>query len=454
MNKLFLVLPVKDETIISVFLRTYMATGISPFAPSQTHQLSINPYTLEPQLPNEIKNIANKLPDGHPWRDPDTIVLEHTNFEYYITFEDYEQKNLLLKSITKQNNPKIVRKYLEITSRYPGHRGKTNSYNFCLSCLKESLSNLGFTYYNRRHQLPGETFCWKHREPLYHGCQKCGPYPLRKFISLPGFCHCTGGITPLPVNEPPIKHSPDFLWLTDQNSFLMEKSFKPCENFSEVIMHVIENESFLVENTLKIDRIFNLIKERYSENFIKFMDINNHIKINYNSKKRGLIKSSFTNIYPLSKKTMTILSIIIIGLFFENLSDFFSYYEKKFYEIKEKNGHLCPIKTTENNNIYLTLKHFHSYKTKNLEIISRITGIDKGELARVAFATNFDAPNPEHDMRQKLTDLQLSKIKRLEEDYQRKKKNNAANQSPHYLIESSAKSYYNPLLTTPNGDYL
>lgn len=87
----------------------------------------------------------------------------------------------------------IERKYLEAQRRhvfnslYQGHK----SPRFCVQCAQEDLKGHGFSWFRRRHDIPGVDFCIVHGTALFEVDEQQG------FLRLPHEAHALGQCTPL-----------------------------------------------------------------------------------------------------------------------------------------------------------------------------------------------------------------------------------------------------------------
>ncbi|MGZ4079743.1 MAG: TniQ family protein, partial [Bacteroidia bacterium] len=203
--------PEKDETIFSVVSRFSSRFTSHDNTIIKVLTGSINNKTLLSALPGNIKHLSETVPIGHPWRNPEEIILNHSNLNYFLYFNKQYSLSDWVNRLIKHSAP--IRYEIALGLRSYKCLAKPKHPRFCHLCMNDDLYNKGFSIFRREHQLPGVLFCWKHQVLLSVGCNVCGFYPLKgKILFMAGKCYCQEGIQPL-FTEESIKKPEPLIWI-------------------------------------------------------------------------------------------------------------------------------------------------------------------------------------------------------------------------------------------------
>lgn len=113
--------------------------------------------TIITDLPTHLQYLSNMIPSVYGYT-PEYIALKHTLLPFYRLF-------LLEKTLST-----IFKAMLIYKGRYLGYLGVGRSSTIrpkylrtCPKCALEDISQLGYPYWHRTHQLPGIDVCYKHK---------------------------------------------------------------------------------------------------------------------------------------------------------------------------------------------------------------------------------------------------------------------------------------------------
>lgn len=310
----FFPVPAPGETIFSVVGRCIERLGIANqhLLPLLTGQrLSTSLFSA---LPGYLWKISSAMPDGHPWRDIQTLINSHTALAYFTYFHTEDQQASTRQLLASAGNTHPITLSLGL-SRYRVPV-QASSVKFCISCLHEQYCSLGHSYFHLAHQLPGVTHCREHGKLLAHGCLNCGTYPLRgKKLTMPGQCLCKT-FNPLLLGAD--SSNPDSaLWLARESAYLLNStapSFNRRERLREGIFHAGLCRGSLVD----YDLVANAVNERFGTEFLVSI---NHPTRDKNGRPSAWIRRSLPS-DPIDKRLSTIIGLLILGTTFDSVNAF------------------------------------------------------------------------------------------------------------------------------------
>lgn len=217
--------PAQGETVYSVFGRVRARTGLPDdcITTEFTGQPRRGNSGLFSGLPSFIPQLASKMPTGHPWRDKNIIVANHTTLPYFIYFDPGEERRTWSDKFAETSLSQPLKMSLGISNNpikaLPPHP------RYCPTCVEEDLKVLGYPYFKREHQLPGVVVCWRHGTVLANGCSLCGPYPIKgRAFSMAGQCLCAQGIVPLQFQTKLPENTETLLWIAKQSAIMVNSS--------------------------------------------------------------------------------------------------------------------------------------------------------------------------------------------------------------------------------------
>ncbi|WP_081678606.1 TnsD family Tn7-like transposition protein [Desulfocurvibacter africanus] len=218
-NTPFFPLPAPGETIYSVLFRYVTRSGLQANTAFKFLLNKRKASEILTIIPDFIVSLSQTVNRSHPWSDPINILLNHTIFNYLCNLRTNSHVDNLINRALDPSQARYVAIALGASMQ---RQPKQLTYpRYCKLCAIDDLNSLGFTYFHREHQLPSVITCWRHNEPLFIGCKKCGPYPIKGSpSSLPSTCNCSH-IDPLAItNIPPSK---PLLWLAQQSALLTDR---------------------------------------------------------------------------------------------------------------------------------------------------------------------------------------------------------------------------------------
>lgn len=310
----FFPVPAEGETVFSVVGRCIERLGIAnqhllPMLTGQKYST-----TLFSVLPGYLGTIANAMPNGHPWKDVQTLVKSHTTLPYFTYFHTEEQRasSVQLLAIAENIQPVTLGLGLPIY-RVPV---AAPSVRFCMTCLHEQYREPGHSYFLLAHQLPGVTHCWKHGELLSHGCSTCGTYPLRgKKLTMPGQCFCDS-FSAAQIES--VAGSPESaLWLARESAYLLtatDSSFDRRKRLREGVIQAGLCRGSLAD----YDRLAEAIEARFGAEFLITI---NHPTRDESGKPSAWIRRSLPS-DPSCKRLSTIVGLLVLGAAFDSVEAF------------------------------------------------------------------------------------------------------------------------------------
>lgn len=180
--------------------------------------------TLLGMLPTCLNELAQRLPECHPWTDTTYTVLNHTSLPFLTYFCGQGAKSAAIKLLTSADRALSVYGFLGL-AQYPTS-GWRRVHLWCADCIAEDVKDLGFAYYHREHQVPGVLVCWKHHVVLSCGCKVCGANPIPGCsLKMPGECLCESRATPLPIVKPSLDSMERLIWIAEQSAYILSSKW-------------------------------------------------------------------------------------------------------------------------------------------------------------------------------------------------------------------------------------
>jgi len=161
-----------DETLNSRIARYQLIAGNSSVAGTFKELFQQNSFSLAQIVPPHLDVLAARLP-GNPTTTLHNFLTQNTLLPLFRPFlgtrEHGDGQSILV-------------------NRLPRHVvGKHGDAYMCVQCMVEAEHQFGFAYWQRSHQAPGVTACWKHGTLLLKSCPVCSlPFQRRlQFLEFP-----------------------------------------------------------------------------------------------------------------------------------------------------------------------------------------------------------------------------------------------------------------------------
>jgi len=158
----------EEEDLAGLIWRNSMTSGRRRMK-GQVQAL-LGRQALEPPwiVPSNLETLAVSL--QAVFSGPDEILRNHTCLPAFLPFARPEALPRILGHVLRGESHRGVPSMLGLAGKYI--RSKP-TVALCIECVREDEERLGFAYWRRFHNLPGVTYCVRHRQPLVHGCGKC-----------------------------------------------------------------------------------------------------------------------------------------------------------------------------------------------------------------------------------------------------------------------------------------
>lgn len=214
--------PAEGETLFSLFTRCKATSGFITETIVQNLTRQRLTSRLRAALPAYLPTIAANLHNNHPYSDPLNAIRNYSILPYLTYFMSASKRAEVEGKVASTDVTQPIGLAIGL-ARYPVNIMAPPRY--CLSCIDEGIHENGFPFFRREHQLPGVHFCWRHRHALYHGCTRCGEYPIRnETLTLAGECGCDSGIKPLRAASMEGPPPTSLIWLAEQSACLLASS--------------------------------------------------------------------------------------------------------------------------------------------------------------------------------------------------------------------------------------
>ncbi|QWV97282.1 TnsD family transposase [Geomonas nitrogeniifigens] len=306
-------LPAEGETVYSVFARCQATSGfLGDWLLKELTGQRMRSRLLG-ALPAYLPTMATQLHKNHPFSSPLNVVMDFSIFPYLSFFMPATSRNVFATEVASNDatHPTAMKMGL---AKYPA--SIIAPPRFCFSCIQDQISENGFPYFRREHQLPGVFFCWRHKEVLYQGCERCGVYPLRGLsLALPGECRCNSGIKPLPAADFAGPSPKSLLWLAEQSAHLVNSSGTCFSDSSAALgqkaMAAARNRIGTIDYCSVADRVI----EFFGEDALRMLNV----EVKVNGEPAPWISRFF---YRGRGHRATLLYLLLVGAYFNSIGDF------------------------------------------------------------------------------------------------------------------------------------
>jgi hypothetical protein len=259
--------PAPGETIFSVICRLRARSGLQEkiilnALTGQRHKAAILHA-----IPGYLNRISAVLPFEHPWKDTTYAIAKHTTLPYFLYFDEPEHRQKWVREVADTIDCQSLGLSLGLSmykgQAYPAHP------RYCPKCAQEQLQTFGFTFFLREHQLPWVFVCWKHYNVLSHGCNVCGPYPIKKIgLSMPGTCACSSGAVHLNVlSIQPSMRAP-LQWIAEQSTFMVRSEGTACGRIRKLLRDALIGAGLSRGKILDSQAIAGALSHRFGEKFL------------------------------------------------------------------------------------------------------------------------------------------------------------------------------------------
>lgn len=313
----FFPVPKTGETVFSLVDRCLVRSGIN-----ETHLLmelisQRRKTSLQSVLPGYLTRLAERMPDGHSWRDAATIVRAHTGLPYFIYFDCERDRESLLCKLDSPAQSQPLAMALGVTSYRCGASPKHPQY--CPTCAVEDDAAIGFSYFRREHQLPGVVVCWRHGTVLAHGCQRCGPYPIKgSAASMAGKCLCCEGITPLSAHIDLPDNMEALHWLACQSAFMVKSAGTRHINIRATLRANALKQGYGRGVLLEPSRLAEAIENRFGREILEWLGC----PVLSKGRPTAWIRRILSGQLDGKKRSPSLLFLLIIGTLFESAEAF------------------------------------------------------------------------------------------------------------------------------------
>jgi hypothetical protein len=319
MRKKFLYLkdPKPGETVYSLVCRTAFSFGVSNIKLLERLTGQRRTVPLLSTLPGHIKSISEIAPESHDWSNSENIVKDNTQLPYFTYFDDPEAKGEIIDKLAGSNDSYPIAMSLGLTN-YPLPASPKHP-RYCFSCLKEDLKSIRTTFFHREHQLPGVSICWRHEEPLYHGCQVCGAYPIAgNNLTLPGCCNCDGIISPLKAYEQMPGETESHIWLATQSAAMVNSQGTSCKNIRMTLKQVAVSKELSRGKLLDYNKLASAVEKRYGQEFLSWLNA----PAWKDGRPASWVRRMLHNRSHENKRSPSIYFLLFVGTLFKSIEDF------------------------------------------------------------------------------------------------------------------------------------
>lgn len=307
-------IPFAGETVYSLVSRFALRSRLPDTYVLKLLTNQKNKTTLLSVLPGYLGSMSNTLPKGHPWRNPEEIVRNHTAIPYFLYFDSLEQRDLwILRLATCDSSLPIIMalgiiEYSCVRSR--------NTF-FCSRCVEEDKANLGVSYFRREHQLPYVAVCWRHGERLWHGCSVCGQYPIKnRGLCMPGKCLCGNIKTPLPAFPSLPSNLPMLRWIAEESAYMVNAQQTNSRDIRSELKLLAIRHGFRRGSLLDYYKLAAAIESHYGRETLQWLGA----PAWQADKPSPWLRRLFTTHEP--RRSPAIYFLIVIGLLFETVDAF------------------------------------------------------------------------------------------------------------------------------------
>lgn len=305
------------ETVYSVFSRCIERSGLPYTYITRELTSQRNITSLLSVLPGYLGKVAERIPAGHPWRDPVVIVRDHTGLAYFTYFDDEATRQGWLQRYIETDFSNSIPMALGLAKFACG--AKPPHPRFCPTCVQEDTGRLGFSCFYREHQLPGVAVCWKHGTPLAQGCTHCGPYPIKGMaLRMAGKCNCDRGISPLPAHASLPDHTEPLIWLARQSAYLVNSTGTRHEDIRRVLRDHALGRGLGRGSLIEPSKLSEAIERRFGTATLEWLKM----PANTNGAPSPWVRRTLNPSNSGVKRSLTIHYLLIIGALFDSVEAF------------------------------------------------------------------------------------------------------------------------------------
>ncbi|MBJ6798822.1 TnsD family Tn7-like transposition protein [Geomonas propionica] len=304
--------PAEGETLFSLFTRCKATSGFPADAIVQDLTGQRLKSRLLAALPAYLPTMAANLHKKHPFSDPLNVIRQHSMFPYLAYFMPASKRAEFEAKVASTDVTQPIGLGMGL-SKYPVNIMAAP--RFCPACIEEGINENGFPYFRREHQLPGVYVCWRHRRVLYHGCNRCGEYPLRNnSLTLAGECNCDSGIEPLQAVSMEGPPPPSLLWLAEQSAHLLTSLGTQSDPVAKLGRKAVAEATNRL-GTVDYRSVANKIMEFFGEDALRLLNIDVFTK----GEPASWIRRFF---YGDRGQRPTILYLLLVGAYFNSVREF------------------------------------------------------------------------------------------------------------------------------------
>ena len=305
------------ETVFSVFCRCAERSGLPDTHLMRAFTDQRNTAPLLSVLPGQLRKIADRVPVGHPWKDPAVIAHDHTGLGYFSYFDDETTRKTWLQRYIAASHSTSVLTAMGFTKFPCG--AKSHHPRFCLDCARKDDEIYGFSCFHREHQLPGIAVCWKHGTPLAQGCAQCGPYPIKRTALRMAYkCNCDLEITPLPAYASLPDQIEPLLWLAKESAWLVNAKGTRYEDIRNALRNHALHNGLGRGCLLNPGLISDAVENRFGTATLDWLNMPARSDLGPSPWIRRLLLPSASGV----KRSPTILYLLVIGALFDSVEAF------------------------------------------------------------------------------------------------------------------------------------
>lgn len=311
-------IPEAGETVYSLVCRYAVRSGVSANSVLWTLTTQGSYVPLLSAFTSYITQISEVMPLGHPWRNVQKLIRNHTTLPYFTYFNSLEYRQTWEQKLTEEIN----------SSRRQISFGPMNNWcsavpkhpRYCPECVEEDLARLSFSYFRREHQLPKVAVCWQHGCLLVHGCRKCGTYPLKRApFRPPGRCDCNNGTIALPAYDNLPNSRKDLQWIADQSAFVLNSKLPRESDFYTCLKILIVKKGYINGSPKSCSGLASAIVDRFGSDFLDWIGISS---LNNKGFAADWITRFLTRNLQQGSRKATLNYLLIIGALYDSVESF------------------------------------------------------------------------------------------------------------------------------------
>jgi len=242
------------------------------------------------------------------------IVRDYTSLPYFVYFlpEQHRYEYASKLATEKFSHPIAMSLGLSMfpTPAAPPHP------RYCPQCAVSQIQEFGFSFYSRHHQLPGVLVCTEHKGILSHGCNICGPYPIKSSgLSMPGRCQCEI-LAPLPVIPMPADIEP-LLWIARESEYMVNSTGTDQSDTRAVLKKMMIQKGLGRGTTVDYSKLAAGIEARFGKETLQLIGV----QVWADGQPATWILRILQKSSSGTKKS-SILLLLVVGTLFDTIKDF------------------------------------------------------------------------------------------------------------------------------------